>query len=189
MNPSDTQRDRTILADLVAIRRQLDHFISLAIPNRTDKEDLLQEVIIKVWEMRDNYEDGTNFRAWVFSIAKFTIMDWRKRYATRRQHCLDNQTIECILADAQNSIGESDSEALRQSALEHCIGQLDHRSKQLLQCYYRDNLSIPKIAERDSVTSSSIKQLLYRIRVKLRKCIEQRINFRLLTPLERHEFE
>ncbi|MGQ9746749.1 MAG: sigma-70 family RNA polymerase sigma factor [Candidatus Caldatribacteriaceae bacterium] len=43
--------------------------------NREDAEDLMQETIIKAFAAFDRFEEGTNFRAWIFKILTNTFIN------------------------------------------------------------------------------------------------------------------
>lgn len=48
--------------------------------NEEDANDLFQEALLKAWRFIDRYEEGTNAKAWLFTIAKNSfINDYRKR--------------------------------------------------------------------------------------------------------------
>ena len=47
-------------------------------PARSD--DLVQETLLKAWNKIDSFEEGTNFRAWLFTILRNTFLsEQRKR--------------------------------------------------------------------------------------------------------------
>lgn len=48
--------------------------------NEEDANDLFQEALMKAWRFIDRYEEGTNAKAWLFTIAKNAfINEYRKR--------------------------------------------------------------------------------------------------------------
>ena len=51
--------------------------------NSEDAEDLVQETYLKAYKYYDKFEEGTNFKAWLFKIMKNTfINNYRKRKLT-----------------------------------------------------------------------------------------------------------
>jgi RNA polymerase sigma-70 factor (ECF subfamily) len=51
--------------------------------NSEDAEDLVQETYLKAYRYYDKFEEGTNFKAWLFKIMKNTfINNYRKRQQT-----------------------------------------------------------------------------------------------------------
>ncbi len=169
-------RDQEVLTKLMGLRYELNHFIFSAIPNRTDAEDIFQEVSLKIWKMRKDYQPGSQFRAWAFTITRYTILDWRKRYATRRVQYLDHETIELLADELEEMHEESDQKLATNRALAQCIAELDKRLSKIFQLHYRDQISLSDIARQEASTTTAIKQLFYRTRTKIRKCVNARLN-------------
>ena len=54
--------------------------------NAQDAEDLVQETYLKAYKYYDKFQEGTNFKAWLFKILKNTFINaYRKQQATPRQ--------------------------------------------------------------------------------------------------------
>src|SRR5579863_8476693 len=61
--------------------------------NAEDAEDLVQETYLKAYRYYDKFEEGTNFKAWLFKIMKNTfINNYRKKQLT--PHKIDFSEIE-----------------------------------------------------------------------------------------------
>lgn len=46
--------------------------------DRAMAEDLLQETFVRVYRARHNYEATGSFRAWLFTIGRRLVIDWRR---------------------------------------------------------------------------------------------------------------
>ena len=55
--------------------------------NRQDAEDLLQETYLRAYKYYDKFQEGTNFKAWLFKILKNTFIN---RYRKRQRQPLKN---------------------------------------------------------------------------------------------------
>jgi RNA polymerase sigma-70 factor (ECF subfamily) len=54
--------------------------------NPQDAEDLIQETYLKAYKYYDKFEEGTNFKAWLFKILKNTFINsYRKKQQVPRQ--------------------------------------------------------------------------------------------------------
>ena len=54
--------------------------------NPEDAEDLVQETYLKAYKYYDKFQEGTNFKAWLFKILKNTFINtYRKKQQTPRQ--------------------------------------------------------------------------------------------------------
>ena len=69
---------------LSQIQLDLKRFIVSLTGSQADVDDLVQETSLTIWEKRAEFEEGTNFKAWAFSIARFKVMSLnRDRYRDR----------------------------------------------------------------------------------------------------------
>src|SRR3989338_5537868 len=41
--------------------------------------DIAQEVFVKVWKNLKKFDTSKNFKAWLFTVAKHTALDWLKK--------------------------------------------------------------------------------------------------------------
>ncbi len=54
--------------------------------NESDAEDLFQEALLKAWRFVERYEEGTNAKAWLFTILKNAfINEYRKKTAAPKK--------------------------------------------------------------------------------------------------------
>src|SRR3954447_7072425 len=66
------QRRSSWRDDVVALIPALRAFAWSLSHNASDADDLVQDTLIKAWTNRDKFEDGTNLRAWLFTILRNT---------------------------------------------------------------------------------------------------------------------
>jgi RNA polymerase sigma-70 factor (ECF subfamily) len=62
--------------------------------NPTDAEDLVQETFLKALRGFDSFEQGSNFKAWIFRILRNTYLTSRSGLAARRTVSLDEELAE-----------------------------------------------------------------------------------------------
>src|SRR5271154_5799945 len=48
--------------------------------NRTEAEDLAQDVLLQAWKSFDKFEPGTNMRAWLHKILVFRASHFRRKF-------------------------------------------------------------------------------------------------------------
>lgn len=59
--------------------QRLSRFINLRVSNKSDAEDLLQEVFLKIHKNLDDLEDNKKLSGWIFSITRNTITDYYRK--------------------------------------------------------------------------------------------------------------
>ena len=145
------------------------YILSLA-PHWADAEEILQETGKVAWEKFAEFEEGTNFRAWLFRIAHLKILEY---YRTRRRDRL-------VLGDsAMHHISElfqqesDDGLADRTAALSRCLSKLAGSDRRIVCLRYQAGASVKSVAATVHRTSSAVYKSLSRIHKSLLKCIQK----------------
>ena len=146
----------------------LFNFILTLVPNYSDAEDLLQETTSTLWEKFDSFEQGTNFMAWAFKIARYKVSNY---YRTEKSQLKLDEDILDTLSETMNKSEELYKE--RKAALSGCFEKLQRADKKLLQMRYYHRISIPKIAEKTGEPSHSLYKRISTIYRLLRACIQR----------------
>lgn len=63
-------RDSSLRDDLVAAIPNMRAFAISLCGNRDRADDLVQEALVKAWNHLDSFEQGTNLKAWLFTILR-----------------------------------------------------------------------------------------------------------------------
>ena len=63
----------------------LFNFYAKMTQDRTVSEDLVQEVFLRILRYRQTYRPGTNFRTWMYQIARNTRLDQGVKNSSLRQ--------------------------------------------------------------------------------------------------------
>ena len=75
-----TQTSSQITADLLAVIPNLRAFAVSLCGNVDHADDLVQETLVKAWTNIDSFAEGTNLRAWLFTILRnIYYSEYRKR--------------------------------------------------------------------------------------------------------------
>ncbi len=64
---------------LLGLQTNLLNFAYSLTLNRDDAEDLLQDTTLKVLDNEDKYVEGTNFKAWIFTVMRNVFINNRRR--------------------------------------------------------------------------------------------------------------
>lgn len=93
-------------ADLLAVIPNLRAFAVSLCGNLDRADDLVQETVVKAWSNLDSFVEGTNLRAWLFTILRnIYYSEYRKR---RREVADPEGTIAAKLATAPAQDGHMD---------------------------------------------------------------------------------
>lgn len=155
---------------LEAMQPRLYGFILKRLADRDQAYEVLQRTNLVIWQKAADYQPGTNFTAWTFTIARFQLMAWRKTLSRNRLVFSDT-----VYEQIDDKIKPSEDEGNdRVDALKDCVKQLDVDESKLLEQRYREDLPIATIASTMNMSLDAIGMRLSRIRKKLGKCIQQK---------------
>ena len=148
----------------------LTGFLCSLLGNRTAGDEVLQETNLVLWKKREDFEAGTNFKAWAFKIARFQALAFLKREKRRPEFTFDEEVIEKLSVEAESTFVENDD---REMALDTCLEKLPDEDRELIRDHYYSGLSMGDHAEQVGRSVGALRQVLYRIRNALRLCIGQ----------------
>jgi len=137
--------------------------------NAEDAEDLVQEAYLKAYKYYDKFEEGTNFKAWLFKIMKNTfINNYRKRQQAPPQSDFADieESFESQVSEEAGQKIKNPEEELLEDVLDEDV-QLslddlppDYRMVVLLADL--ENFSYKEIAEILEVPVGTVMSRLYR---------------------------
>lgn len=127
--------------------------------SRSEAEDVVQEVFIRVIETPDSFDPTRKFSTWIYSVTL-------NRCRNRHRDLLNRESIAMsVHQEKQEEIlapGESayDRQLIRRE-LEIIRGQLNEKEKQLYQLRFEEELSIKEIAGIMDIPEGSAKSGIY----------------------------
>ncbi|MBA3484336.1 MAG: sigma-70 family RNA polymerase sigma factor [Pirellulales bacterium] len=131
--------------------------------------DILQETNVVLWKQSQQFELGTNFKAWAFRIAHFQFMAYRQRRL--REKVLYSDDLLATLAAEYKELDEQHDQ--RADALEQCLALIAPRSRDAIRMRYADGLPLTALAAKLNRTSNAVSQLLFRARCWLLECVRR----------------
>jgi RNA polymerase sigma factor (sigma-70 family) len=136
-------------------------------------EDLTQQVLLALVEGRARVRDHANFRAYLFGIARRTLMmHLRGRYRADKVFSPTDQSIhELAIGDA--SLGELLAARREQRLLVAALRSIPVDFQIVVELYYWEELSVAEIAEITEVAPGTVKSRLSRARAMLQAQLDR----------------
>ena len=170
---SEPRIPESFIRELTVSQNAIHAFIYSLLPDPEFAMDVLQETNIQLWNDAHQYVDGTNFLAWACAIARFKVLENRRK--TRRDRLIfDDQFVSCLAPEFAEDLFDADR-APRLKALEDCMAELTERQRQLVRKRYHSGMSVAALAEIESMSPRGLSVSLHRIRKSLMLCIEKRL--------------
>ena len=137
--------------------------------------EIVQDTNLVLWEKRDQFETVKNFRAWVFQIARYKVLQHRSQ-RKRKCVCFSDALIDELALQAPQ-YAKADNDLM--DHLDHCVAQLVARDRELLHQRYSSMTSCECIAEAIGRPVRWVYKTLNRIRQELLDCVAQHTNLRI----------
>jgi RNA polymerase sigma-70 factor, ECF subfamily len=142
--------------------------------DRDATENLVQQVFVDAYLHLDQYEPGTDFGAWIRTVARNRL---RKDLRTVSREDRRLEAYRQRLADrlrAEAAAEKDDSDAYL-AALRGCRELLAPRDAEMLKMRYERGLSFEQIAQKQGQTPEAVQRMISRIRFRLRDCIQKKL--------------
>lgn len=155
------------------VNRHRDAVVNLAyryLGNRTDAEDLAQEVFLKVHRARSRYEPAAKFTTWLYRVAANACLNEvrdRRRRPTFAAGELDDPPAE----GAASPVEEAERGELRER-VRAALAELPERQRLALLLNKFHGLGYEEMADSLGMSVPAVKSLLVRARENVRRLIE-----------------
>lgn len=168
---SSTTRIREITVLWMKAQPLVEAFVCSAIRDFQAAEDVVQEVAEAAVEHFDDWNRDSSFSTWTVGIAKNKVRMHLRSNAGDR-HIFDEETINRV-AWAHEQL-ESRVDPMKE-ALQHCLKQLQGRSRRIIEMRYLNAMSPKAIAEKLGLSRNNVFVMLHRVRLALGRCIKTRM--------------
>ena len=162
-------RDRAAFRDLYGRTSAKLYGVTLRIlRDRSEAEEALQEVYVKIWQRADKYvPGGYSPISWLVAVARnhsLDVLRARKPQSDDIDGALD-------VADAGPDPEKSAVDRDERSRIDNCLGQLDGEKADAVRGAYLDGFSYEELSARHNVPLNTMRTWLRRSLLKLRECL------------------
>ena len=172
MSSSNHECSAEFVSLLTRHQPDLWSYLITLMPGDPDTADVLQKTNLVLWTKQQQFEPGTNFRAWAFAVARFEVLAHLKKNKRDGIVLLDDELLDRIAHEAPDALAPSE---LRLAALERCLDKLRPQDRSLIEHRYRSNLGLDDFAARAGRSVSALSVTLHRLRGSLRKCVQDQL--------------
>ena len=162
-------RDRRAFRDLYARTSAKLYGVTLRIlKDRSEADEALQEVYVKIWQRADRYvPGGYSPISWLVAVARNHSLDVLRARKPR------SEDIDLALDVADAGPDPEQAEAARgeRSRIDNCLGQLDAEKADAVRGAYLDGFSYEELAARHDVPLNTMRTWLRRSLLNLRECL------------------
>ncbi len=111
--------------------------------------DIAQETFVKVWKKLPTFKPGAQFKTWIFTIARNTVIDYLRKKRSTPFSIFDTEDgknmIEETVQDEAPLPPELIERAEKNALLEKNLAKLDPIDQEILELHYREDLTFDEI--------------------------------------------
>jgi RNA polymerase sigma-70 factor (ECF subfamily) len=162
-------RDRQAFRDLYSRTSSKLYGVTLRIlRDRSEADEALQEVYVKIWQRADKYvPGGYSPISWLVAVARNHSLDVLRARKPRGEDI----DLALDVADAGPDPEQSAVESGERARIDHCLDQLDAEKADAVRGAYLDGYSYEELSERHDVPLNTMRTWLRRSLLKLRECL------------------
>lgn len=177
---SDNEIVETVLSgneenyrELVLRYQQKVYSVALKITyNKTDAEDITQEVFIQAYKSLSSFKFNSQFSTWIYRIAVNKCLDWKRKYKNQVTEININDEID--LSKSKDFLPEEIVlQKNSRSNINHMLEKLPTTYKSVIILYYFKELSYQEIAKQLHISKKTVESRLYRGKILLRKIADE----------------
>ncbi|HYA25907.1 MAG TPA: sigma-70 family RNA polymerase sigma factor [Terriglobales bacterium] len=145
--------------------------------NREEAEELVQETYLKALKGFSGFQQGTNFRAWIFRILRNTFL-------TSRSGLKAMQTVSFDVADEETAaaaVNEETPESIllgraSQEAIQAALEQLPVIFREVVLLCDVEDMSYDEISQTIGIPVGTVMSRLHRARRSLRQLLQEKVH-------------
>lgn len=138
-----------------------------------DAEDLIQETIVRALTNEDKFQEGTNIRAWLFTIMKnIFINDYRKK--AKRNTVIDT-TDNLYYLNASSNISNSGERAFVMNDIRNALMRISNELRVPFLMHYK-GYKYNEIAEQLNLPLGTVKSRIFFARKELKDILSADYN-------------
>ena len=150
-------------------QKSIYRMIRSRVSSEQDAEDILQEVLLKIYQNHDQFKGKAQLNTWFYSICKNSIADyyrtpwWKFSWLINETEPQNSNNPEVLLLETE-----------QQNEILTLIKTLPHREQEAFRLRFFDHFSLQDIAECQNVSLSTTKTHLYRAVKKMRASLQEK---------------
>lgn len=153
--------------EIIPLKQKLYRFARSYLKNEVLAEDVIQEVFMKIWDKRSEFDKINNVEAWSMTITKNLVFD---KIRSNRSYSMDPQDIKINESDVETPDLILERTETRMD-VRRLIESLPEKQKEVIILREIEGYSYQKIGEIMGIDQNLVKVTLFRARDNLRRKI------------------
>ncbi len=170
MNEPDERKQFQALVE--KYQRRVYAVIRKMVIDHDDTDDLVQEVFIKVWKNRGDFEERSDIFTWIYRIAVNESLQFLRK--KKKRSLFASGINEELMARAESALGPGAEEIER--SLQKALLELPDKQRAVFHMRYYDELTYDQMAEILGGTTGGLKANYHHAVKKVEKYLTSSLN-------------
>lgn len=162
-------RNQTIIQSVDGFKDKLFRFSLKIVGNRFDAEDVLQELLIKIWKKKEDFEELENKEAWCMTVVRNLSIDKIRKRKNNTSDISEHHTISDN-APTPDKVTE-DKESL--SIVMKLLNELPENQREIIHLRDVEGYTYKEISQITGLSEDQVKVNLFRARQKFKEKIKK----------------
>ncbi|MEO9477049.1 MAG: RNA polymerase sigma factor [Cyclobacteriaceae bacterium] len=139
------------------------HMVGRVVTDEQDKEELCQDVFVKVYESLSTFKFNSKLSTWIATISYRMAVNFAKKRA-RRNDTQELDDVAFMVGHLDDTFEEKDFS----NFVHQIVMQMPESYRVVLTLFYLEGFSYPEIVEITGMPEGTVKNYLFRARQKLK---------------------
>lgn len=131
--------------------------------------DVLSEVMLEAWRQAERFEGRSKVSTWLFSIARYKVLDEMRRRGRRPEEELDPALPDEGRASAVDALAGAE----REDEVRRCLQNLSDAHREAVHLAFFEDLSYAEIARIVERPEGTVKTRVFHAKQALKRCLAQ----------------
>ncbi|HEU4964260.1 MAG TPA: sigma-70 family RNA polymerase sigma factor [Bacilli bacterium] len=139
--------------------------------DRTEAEDLAQDIFLKAYRTLDQFREESSFKTWICRIATNHCIDWKRKHGKRQESTTQVEAAE-RLPDGAETPEQAYLRRERQQEVWRVLEEMPEKYRTILLLFHFQGKSYKEIAEELDISARTVETRLYRAKNLLRTAMK-----------------
>lgn len=155
---------------IVRYEAKLSRYLTrLGIRTKEDREDLLQDIFIKVYRNLNGFDQSLSFSSWIYRIAHNECMSWyRKKNARPEGHMIDEGEVVLLNTKSILDANTESEQRLTAEEVSRALAALERKYADVIVLRYFEHKEYQEISDILKIPVGSVATLLHRAKKRLK---------------------
>ena len=144
----------------------------LGVKTTEDREDILQDIFIKVYKNLNAFDPSLSFSSWIYRIAHNETMSWFRKRSVRPEHFMvddGDAALERIAGGEDIEVAHMTQES--QEEVRKALDTLPQKYRDVLVLRYFEDKSYDEIADILEMPLGTVATMVFRAKTKLKSVL------------------